>query len=98
MQEPVGLVRDWTEHDAEAAAAVAAAYAEAAEALDRDPAAAEPVLRGFVRRLNSLQSEDDYLVDGDRQEAAEEAFFLLVARDPHDLDKAREWFDDERDF
>ena len=98
MQEPVGLVRDWTEHDAEAAAAVAAVYAEAAEALDRDPAAAEPILRGFVRRLNSLQSEDDYLVEGDRHGAAEEAFFLLAARVPGDPDDAREWFDDERDF
>jgi hypothetical protein len=98
MQEPVGLVRDWAEHDAEAAAVVAAAYAEAAEALDRDPAAAEPILRAFVRRLNSLQSEDDYLVEGDRHEDAEEAFFLLAGRALLDPDEAREWFDDERDF
>ena len=98
MQEPVGLVRDWASHDPEVAAAVAAAYAEAAAALDREPAAAEPILRGFVRRLNTLQSEDDYLLEGDRHEEAEEAFFLLAARPLLDPDEAREWFDDERDF
>jgi hypothetical protein len=97
MRVPVGLVRDWAEDDAEAAAAVAAAYAEAAEALDHAPATAEPVLRGFVRRLNSLQ-RDGYVVAGDRQEAAEEAYFLLAARAPADPDEARAWFDDERDF
>jgi len=29
---------------------------------------------------------------------AEAAFFLLAARAYADLDEAREWFDDERDF
>jgi hypothetical protein len=98
MRESVGLVRDWAEHNAETAAVVAATYAEAAEALDRDPAAAEPILRGFVRRLNWLQSEDDYLIEHDRHEDAEEAFFLLAARALEDPDDAREWFDDERAF
>ncbi|MFF5288266.1 hypothetical protein [Paractinoplanes globisporus] len=98
MQEPVALVQDWADHDAEAGAAVAAAYAEAAEALDRDPGGAERILRGFVRRLNALQSEDDYLIEHDRHEDAEEAYFLLTARTGADLDEAREWFDDERDF
>lgn len=98
MQEQVTLVRDWAEHDAEAAAAAAAAYDEAAQALDGNPHEAERILRGFVRRLNALQSEDDYLVEHNRHEDAEEAFFLLAARADADLDDARDWFDDERDF
>src|SRR5690349_20904320 len=98
MQEPVALVQDWASHDPEAAAAVAAAYESAAEALDRETAGAEAVLRGFVRRLNSLQSDDDYLIEHDRHEDAEEAFFLLAARAMEDPEDAREWFDDERDF
>lgn len=98
MQEPVALVQDWADHDADAAAGAAAAYDEAAQALDGNPGEAERILRGFVRRLNALQSDDDYLVEHHRHEDAEEAYFLLAARAGADLDEAREWFDDERDF
>ena len=98
MREQVALIQDWAVHDAVAAAAVAAAYSEAAAALDGNPYEAERILRGFVRRLNALQSEDDYLVEHNRHEDAEEAYFLLAARTDTDLDEAREWFDDERDF
>ena len=98
MHDQVALIQDWAAHDAEAAAAVAAAYSEAATALDGNPYEAERILRGFVRRLNALQSEDDYLVEHNRHEDAEEAYFLLAARADADLEEAREWFDDERDF
>ena len=96
MQDQIDLVRDWSAYDEEAALAAGRAYQEAATALDDDPAAAQDILRGFVRRLNALQDADEFLTAA--HDSAEEAFFVLAERAGADLDDARAWFDDERDF